>query len=164
MVDAFGVQHIERAPDVGRRAFFAGVRYEAQAEFAAAREHPSELLRRVATLAAVEADADELLAIRQRLLQCGERRLFAQVAQKTHDQQGADTELALRRLARTGEAVDHDLETHAAVSVSLRVEEDFGVHHLVGGGATEVGHPHVEEVFFLQQHARTSVIDVEKTL
>ena len=46
----------------------------------------------------------------------------------------------------------------------LRVEEQLGVHDLVGRGAPEVGHRHVEEVLFLQQHAGAGVVDVEEAL
>ena len=48
VVDALDLEHIERAPDVGRRPLLAGVRDDVQAELAAAREHARELLRRVA--------------------------------------------------------------------------------------------------------------------
>ena len=60
-----------------------------QAEFAAAREDARELLGRMAALAAVEADADEAVAVRQRLLERGERRVLAEVAQEAQDQRGA---------------------------------------------------------------------------
>jgi hypothetical protein len=38
------------------------------------------------------------------------------------------------------------------------------MHHVVGGGAFEVGERHVEEVLLLQQHAGAGIVDVEKTL
>jgi hypothetical protein len=60
VVDALHLQHVQRSLDVGRRAFFAGMGHEVQAEFAAAREHARELLRRVAAFAAVQAHADEV--------------------------------------------------------------------------------------------------------
>ena len=73
VVDALDLQHVERAADVCGRPLLAGVGDAVQAELAAAREHARELLRRMAALAAVEADADELVAVRQRLLERRER-------------------------------------------------------------------------------------------
>ena len=46
----------------------------------------------------------------------------------------------------------------------LRIEEQLGVHHVVGLGAAQVRHRHVEEVLFVQQHAGAGVVDVEKAL
>ncbi len=46
----------------------------------------------------------------------------------------------------------------------MRVEEQLGVHHAVGGGALEVGHRQVEEVLLAQQRGGTGVVQVEEAL
>ena len=61
VVDALDLQHVERLADVRRRALLAGVRDRVQARAARRlREHARELARRVAALAGVEPDADEV--------------------------------------------------------------------------------------------------------
>jgi hypothetical protein len=67
------LQDVQRAPDVGRRAFLAGVGDDVQAELAAAREHAGEFFGRVTELAGVEAHADEGVAKGQRLLPASRR-------------------------------------------------------------------------------------------
>ena len=42
-------------------------------------------------------------------------------------------------LAGMVQALDHGLERHAARGMGLRIEEDLGMHHVVGCGALEVG-------------------------
>jgi hypothetical protein len=67
------------------------------------------------------------------------------VAQEAQDQLGADAELGMRaRQARCRPTIT--VPWHAARGVGLRVEEELGVHHVVGRGALEVGPGHVEEV------------------
>src|SRR6185436_4577869 len=66
VIDPLRVQHVEGALDVGRRSLLAGVGDAVQAERAGPVEDAREFFRRVAALAAVEADADEVLAPRQR--------------------------------------------------------------------------------------------------
>jgi hypothetical protein len=90
VVDALGLQHVQRLPDVGGRAFLAGVGDDVQAQLAAAGKHAGELLGRVAALAGVQPDADELLAKGQGLLQRLEGLALAQVAQKAQDQRAGD--------------------------------------------------------------------------
>src|SRR5207248_2912056 len=84
--------------------------------------------------AAVEPDADELAAVRQRLLQRREGLVLAQVAQEAQDQGAGEAQRLLRPLARAAEAADHRLERHAARRVRLRVEEQLGMHDVVGLG------------------------------
>ena len=164
MVDALDLQQVERGPHVGRRAFFPGVRHQVQPQLAAAREDARELLGRMAHLAGIEPDADELVAIGQRLLQRLERFLLAQVAQEAQDQRRAHAQLVLGLLAGAVQAVDHGLHAHAARGVRLRVEEDLGVHHVVGCRTAQVGPGHVVEVLLLQQHAGAGVVDVQEAL
>jgi hypothetical protein len=100
----------------------------------------------------------------QRLLQRLEGVVLAQVAQEAQDQLGADAQFAAHRCAGAVQAADHGLHRHAARGVGLRVEEDLGVHHVVGRGALEVGPGHVVEVLLGQQHAGAGVVDVQKAL
>src|SRR5450830_514628 len=88
VVDALDLQHIEGAPDVGRRAFFAGVGHQTQAQLAAARKDAGKLFRRVAQLARIQAHADEVLTPGQGLLQGGQGIFLAEVAQKAQEQRG----------------------------------------------------------------------------
>ena len=83
------------------------------------------------------------------------------MAQESHDQRPAELALGL---AGAIQAAKHRVLEQDAAPVRLRVEEQLGVHDLVGRGAPEVGHRHVEEVFFLKQHAGAGVVDVEKAL
>ena len=140
------------------------MRNHLQTQLAAARKNAGELLRRMAALAAVQAHADEVLAVRQGLRQRGESGLLTQVAQEAKDQTRADAKPRLCIAAGAGQAFDDRCNGHAAVGVGLRVEEEFGMHHPVGRGAFEVGAGHVEEVLLVQQHAGTGVVDVEKAL
>ncbi len=48
--------------------------------------------------------------------------------------------------------------------MGLRVEEDFAVADVIGGGAAEIGHGQVVKVLFLAQHIGALVIDVEEVL
>jgi hypothetical protein len=133
---------------------------QVQAELAAALEHAAELLGRMAHFGRVEADADDLVAERQGFFQRGERLFLAQVAQEAHDQGGADRRVP----AGAPDAVDHGLERHAARGMGLRVEENFGVAHVVGRGAPQVGRRHVVEILLREQHAGAGVVNVEKRL
>src|SRR6185369_6027627 len=108
-----------------RRALLAGVRDAVQAELAGAREDAGELCRRMAALAAVEADADELGAVRQRLLEGRHRLVLAQVAEETQDQRARDTELLRGAVAGARKAIDHGRDRDAARGVRLRVEEEL---------------------------------------
>ena len=145
MVDALDVQHVERAPDVGRRAFLAGVRDAVQAELAA----------RAKTRANFSGGWPRSLLSRPTPMNCSRygsasssvamRGVFAQVAQKAQDQR-ASTPSSRRALRARGQAVDHGRERDAALGVRLRVEEDLGVDDVVGRGAAEVRHRHVVEV------------------
>jgi hypothetical protein len=82
------------------------------------------------------------------------------VAQEAHDQAGADRGV----LAGAPDAVDDGLEGDAARGMGLRVEEDLGMAHIVGGGARQVGGGHVVEILLGQQHAGAGVINIEEGL
>ena len=157
-------EDVERALDVGRRALLAGMGDAVQAEPAGLGEDPRELLRRMAALAAVEADADEVLAIGQRVVQRLQRLVLAQVAQEAQDQVAREAELALGPGAGARQAADHGADRHAARGVRLRVEEQLGADDVVGGGAAEVRHRHRLEVALVQQDAGAGVVDVEEAL
>ena len=160
MVDPFHVQDVERGLDVGRRPLLARVRHQVQAQGAAALEHAREFFRRVAALGGIEPHANDLVQVRQGLVQRDDRLVFGQMAQEAHDQAGADGAL----LASAPDAVDHCLNGNAARGMGLRVEKDFRVQDVVGMGARQIGRGHVVEVLFGEQHACTGVIDIEKRL
>ena len=167
MVDALHLQQVQRGPDVGRRPLLAGVRDQVQAQLAAAREDARELLGRVADLAGVEADADELVAKRQRLLQRVER-----FGSRSRD--GAGSTGSVRRVhaqlraapaaqARCRPLITVAMGTPRAVCV-CGSKKISACTHVVGRGALQVGPGHVVEVLLLQQHAGAGVVDVQEAL
>ena len=164
VVDAFHVQHVQRVDDVFGRALFACVGHQVQAQLLAARENAGEFFGWMASLAGVQPDADEEVAIRQRLLQGFQGLLFAQVAQEAHDQGRADAQFGAGALTGAVQALDHDLERHASVGVRLRIEEQLGVHDVVRFGLEEVGPGHVVKVLLFQQDRGPGVVDVEEAL
>ena len=135
-----------------------------KAQFAAAREHAGELFGRVADFAGIQPDADNLVAIGQRLLQRFKRLFFAQMAQETHDQQGADTEFGLRIDAGAVQSVDNRFHADPARRVRLRIEKKLGMRHVVCSSAGEISHRHVMEILLGDQHAGAGVVDVQKAL
>ena len=135
-----------------------------QTERAGPGEDARELLRRVAALAAVETDANAVLAIRQRLVERRDRLVFAQVAQEAQDQRAGHPELAPRPLACRGEAANDGADRHAARGVRLRIEEDLGVDDVVGRGALEIGAGEVAEILLADEDVRALVIDIQKIL
>ena len=164
MVDALHLQHIQRAPDIGRRAFLTRMGHQVQTQLLAAGEHPGKLLWRVAEFTAVQPHADELVAKWQGLLQRFKGRLFAQVAQEAQDQRGVHPQFLPRIHAGAVQAMHHRGHGHAALGVCLRVKEQLSVHHVVGRGTLEVGPGHVVEVLLVQQHAGACVVDIQEAL
>jgi hypothetical protein len=122
------------------------------------------LLGRIAPLARVEADPDELLAVGRRLLERFVGLPFGQVAEEAHDQGRRDAQLPLGLLDRPRESFDDRLERDAPVGVGLRVEEDLRPDDVVGPGLLQVRVGHLEEVLLMEQHRRRGVVDVEKAL
>ena len=164
VVNPLHTQHVERAPNIGRRALLARMGHPVQTQRAGFGEHVFEFLRRVADLAGIQADADEFVAKGQRLLQGFQCRLFAQMAQETQNQLRAHTQLGLGIHTGAVQAVNHHLHGHAALGVGLRIEEHFGVDHVVGGGTLQVGPGHVVEVLLVQQDAGPGVVNIQKAL
>jgi hypothetical protein len=136
----------------------------AQAGVAGPGEDPLELARRVAALAGVEADAGQLGAERHRRLEGRQRVRLGEVAQEAEDQLRGDAVAPLAVGEGAADAADDRLHRHAAHGVGLRVEEDLGVDHVVGGGAAQVGRGHVVEVTLGAEHVAAGVIDVEERL
>ena len=88
VVDALDVQHVERLPDVRGRPLLAGVGDAVQAARPRARAKTrANFSGGLPTLARVEADADEVLAVRQRLRRASSSAASAlEVAQEAQDQ------------------------------------------------------------------------------
>src|SRR3546814_12881545 len=99
----------------------------------------------MALLRRVEADADDALAIGQRLVQRLHRRLGRKVTQKTEDDLRGDAEFALAVAQGLFDALEDGREGYAAPGVSLRVEEDLRVAHSVLRDAAQVGQGEVVE-------------------
>ncbi|MCY1418272.1 hypothetical protein D9M71_338270 [compost metagenome] len=164
MVDTFDLQQVEGFPDVLGRAFFASMGNGDEAFATGAVEHPLELAGRVAHLRAVQAYGNERIAERQGLIEGLVRFILAEVAQEAEDQAAADAQLFAAILERLADAVEHHFESNAAVGVGLRVEEGFGVDHVLGLAALQVGPGQVVEVLLGAQHIRALVIQVEELL
>jgi hypothetical protein len=164
VIDALDLEDVEGIGDVGGGAFLAGMGDGAEADAARLREHPRELRRWIAFLAGVEANADELGAERHRGLEGGERVLLGEVAQEAQDQLARDAVAAMRVVHRVAQPGDHDLHRDAARGVGLRIEEQLGVHHVVGVRAGEVRHRERVEVAAVAEHGAAGVVEVEKRL
>ena len=164
VVDALGAQDVQRAPDVGGRAFLAGVGDDVQAQLAAAREHAGEFFGRVTQLAGVEPHADEGVAPGQGGFQRLEGLALGQVPQKAQDQRAADAQIAARVVAGAGEAAHHRVQGHAARRVRLRVEENLGAHYVFRSCPRKIGARQVVKILFLQQHAGALVVQVQERL
>ena len=142
VVDAGDIEGGEGGADHLGPALFAGVRGAADALLGGATVDVPEEGRGEAEFGAVEADAEEgaggevgagvgdaesLLGLRG-----------GQVPQEAEDQARAHVQLAFGAAAGAREAGDNGVVGHAALRVSLRVEEDFGVDDAVGVRALEV--------------------------
>ncbi|MNH27218.1 hypothetical protein D3C79_873210 [compost metagenome] len=86
------------------------------------------------------------------------------MAQEAQDQTAGDAQLLLAILQCRGNAVEHDFERDASVGVGLRVEERFGVNHVLLFAAQQVGPGQVIEVLGRAQHIGTPVIQIEELL
>ena len=62
------------------------------------------------------------------------------------------------------ESVHHGFYVYAVSGVGLGIEKDFGVQHVIGLGAGEIGIGHLEEILLGFQDAGSGVVNVEKTL
>ena len=164
VVDAVDLEQVQRLPDVLRRAFFAGVGDAQQAALMGGGKDALELLRRMADLGAVEADARQLVEPGFGGLQGVERSVFREVAQEAEDQFRGDAEFSLGGLHGAEQTLDGDAERQAAVGVGLGVEEDLGVAPAIGGEASEIGHAEVVEVLLGQQHLGALVVDIQEVL
>src|SRR5204862_1391363 len=105
-----------------------------------------ELRGGMADFAGVQAHANELVAKRKRCLESLEGRVLREMPQKTKDERGADAQLGLGVVASAMQAADDGAHGHVALGVGLRIEKDFCVHHVVGGGTLEVGPGHVVKI------------------
>ncbi|MNI88564.1 hypothetical protein D3C73_1458770 [compost metagenome] len=62
------------------------------------------------------------------------------------------------------DALQHDSEGDAAVGMCLRIEEGFGVHHVLFAALQEIGPGQVVEVLFGAQHVGAHVVQVQEFL
>ena len=164
VVDALDFQQVDGFPDVFRRAFFTGVGDGQEAFVTCTVEHALELAWRMAHLGAVQTYGDKRVTERQRLIEGFLGFFFAQVAQEAEDQTAGDAQLLLAILQRGGDAVEHHFERDATIGVGLRVEERFGVNHVLRLAAQQVGPGQVVEVLRGAQHIGALVIQVEEFL
>ena len=164
MVNPLDLQRVERAPDVLGRTLLAGVRHQPEPECAATREYAGKLFRRMAALARRQPDADDLVALRQHLLQRFESRVLIQVTQEAHDQRGADAKIGLGRDTGAMQPVDHHRGVDAMGGMRLCIKKYLGVQHAVGAGTRQIGMRHVVEILLGAQHRSACVVQVEETL
>ncbi|MCY1225920.1 hypothetical protein D9M72_381320 [compost metagenome] len=164
VVDALHLEDVECVGDVLRRTFLARVGHQVQAQLTRLGKYARELLGRVALLGRIQAHADKAVAVGQRRFQRGEGVFLRQMAQEAQDQAAGEVIFGARLGQGIGDAVDHHADGHAARGMGLRIEEDLGVADVVGDGALDVVHGHVEEIFLGQQHAGAGVVDVQERL
>src|SRR5438552_5683791 len=123
-----------------------------------------ELRWRMADFRGVEADAENPVAIWQRLLERLHRGLGAQVPEEAGDQSARDLQPVAAVLQCPMDAADHGLEGNAPVGVGLRIEEYLGMADTLAGRAAQVGGGQLVKVLLLQQHLAARVIEVEERL
>lgn len=95
MVDALDLEQVEGFPYVLGRPLLAGMGDGEEAFAAGPVEDPLELARRMPYFRAVEADGDEGVAERQRLVEGFLRLFLAEVAEEAEDQPMADAQQLL---------------------------------------------------------------------
>jgi len=164
MVDTLDFKHVQRTPNVCRRALLTRVRYQAETQFAATREHPCELLGWVAQLTRRQSDANDFVAQRHSLLQRNERFLLAQMAQETQNQRSTHSQFSLRGNTGAVQAVDDYFGVYSVSGMGLGIEEYFCMDNVVGMSPHQIRVRHVVEVLLGAQHHGAGVVDVEKTL
>ena len=164
VVDALDLEHIQGAPDVGRRPLFACMGHQVQTQFTASGKDACKFLWRMPQLAAIEAHAHDLVEQGLRLLQRFKGRGLAEVAQEAQDQCGTDAQLGARVLTGAVQAVDHRLDRHAACGVGLRVKENLCMRYVIHSSSRKVGAGHIVKILLMQQNAGPGVVDVQKAL
>ncbi|MNQ47317.1 hypothetical protein D3C85_611540 [compost metagenome] len=115
-------------------------------------------------LGTVQAHGDKRITERQRLVEGFLCLFFAQVAQEAEDQTAGDAQLLFAVLECSGDAVEHHFERYATVRVGLRVEEGFGVNHVLRLAAQQVGPGQVVEILGGAQYVGALVIQVQEFL
>ena len=118
----------------------------------------------MAYLGGVEAPRREPTLEGQGLLQGPHRVVGAQVPEKAHDEARGEAQTNLAVHEGVSDARYRRLEGEAAARVGLRVEEDLGVSHALGGRLLQVGQGQLVEILLLQEHAHAFVVEVEKGL
>ena len=93
MIDSLSAEHVERLPDVVGRPFLAGMRGEKETGIACAAEDAGEFLGRMAELGRIESDADEFMAVRQRLIERALGIGLVEMAEEAQDEVRLDAEL-----------------------------------------------------------------------
>lgn len=164
VIDARRAEQVERLDHVGRRPLLAGVGDHRLAEFAAARENPRELARRMPLLRRIEAEAMNPVKPGLGLGQRGERLFLAEMAQEAEDQQAADAPALAPDAQALLEAVEHRPVGDAARRVGLRIEEDLGMDDVIRRRPLEVSEHQVAEIVGGAQHVGAGVVEVEEGL
>ena len=93
VVDAADFEHVQRASDVGGRAFLARMGHRQKSRLARATKDLGEFLRRIAALPGIQTHGDDAVLERLRLLEGLERVLLAQMAKKAQDQKRRDLQI-----------------------------------------------------------------------
>ena len=84
------------------------------------------------------------------------------VPQEAQDELDAQAELGLRVQPGPVQAGDDGVEADPAAGVRLGIEEDLGVHDVLGVGGAEVGHGQVVEVLLAAQHRHALVVRAQE--
>lgn len=97
-------------------------------------------------LAAIEADAQDLVLVLRSLGQGCLGIFLRQMSKEAHDECTLELEPRALLAQRTVEAVDDRGEGHTPSSVALWVEEDLCVSDVVGRGTANIGRHEIVEV------------------
>ena len=121
-------------------------------------EHRGELGRGVVPLVGVQSDAGDPLTVRQGLHQGRHRVLGRIVAQKAHDQLGAQAQLLAGGNDRLPQPADDCVEADATRGMCLGIEEHFYVAHILVVHTSKVCPRQVVEVIGCHEHLHALVV------
>ncbi|CDI67906.1 Putative uncharacterized protein [Bifidobacterium animalis subsp. animalis IM386] len=165
VVDALGVQQIERIADIRRRALLAGVRHAVPAKGPCPRELIDEFGRWVADFRRIEPDAEDLGFSRRRHVEDPVRRIDIHVAYDAQNQATGDAEALAADHHSLKEAVEHHVEIQTIRAyMHLRIEENLGVLDPIRVRPCEIGEHEILEVVLRLQRLHQRIVEIEERL
>ena len=165
VVDALGVQQIERIADIRRRALLAGVRHAMPAKVPCPRELIDEFGRWVADFRRIEPDAENLGFSRRRHVEDPVRRIDIHVAYDAQNQTAADVEALPSDFQSLKKAVEHHVEIQSVrAHMHLRIEEDLRMPYPVRIRPCEIGEHEILKIVLGLQRLHQRIVELEERL